>query len=123
MQFSAHLKRGSAVDRMWRGRRQLGGKIAGVAFQLVGQMTTGVYSAGELSSAEVAALRYHDSVQLEAIGAPAGEAAVAPTPERGKETEQDAAPGAAASADPEQETQRRRGRRPKAELPDPDLEI
>lgn len=78
MQFLAHLKRGSAVDRMWRGAHRLGGKIAGVAFKLNGgDFATGIYSAGELAAAEVTALRNHDSVQLESIGAHGGAPAMA----------------------------------------------
>lgn len=78
MQFLAHLKRGSAVDRMWRGAHRLGGKIAGVAFKLNGgDFATGIYSAGELAAAEVTALRNHDSVQLESIGAHGGAPATA----------------------------------------------
>lgn len=64
MRFLARIKRGSAVDKHWRGNRRAGGFIGAIPFRLVDNQ----YVSRELDESQVTAIRNNISVQLETAG-------------------------------------------------------
>ena len=74
MRFGARLKRGSAIDRLWRGQSRMGGELSGVPFHLVGDLFAGFYVVDKLEPDQVTALRHNPSVELDLETEPLGAA-------------------------------------------------
>lgn len=67
MNFAASIKKGSPVDRLWRGQRRLSGELHGLRFHLVGTFQAGTYQTSSVPPGHVPAMQNHASVQLEAM--------------------------------------------------------
>jgi hypothetical protein len=64
MIFTASVRPGSSIDRMWREHRRLRGHIYGVTFTL----TDGRYVAEELHETDISLLAGHVCVEVVAMG-------------------------------------------------------
>jgi hypothetical protein len=64
MIFTASIRPGSSIDRMWREHGRLRGEICGVTFILIGAS----YVAEELHEADISQLAGHVCVDLVAMG-------------------------------------------------------
>lgn len=64
MRYMAHIRPGSIIDRNWRSLGRLGGTVAGVQFNKVGDR----FVSEEIDTPHISALIDMPSVQLETMG-------------------------------------------------------
>lgn len=67
MIFSATVRPGSAIDKMWRGHNRRGGTIHGVVFALAGKK----FVASNIGPEQYSALAAHADIIIETMGSPA----------------------------------------------------
>ena len=64
MRFFAHLKLNSFIHKQWLAQRRLGGQVNNVLFA---KRSNGRFESNELSTEQVAQLKEHPAVELEAV--------------------------------------------------------
>lgn len=109
MIIHAHIRRGSAIDKLWRHHHRLGGSLCGTHFKLIGTWQAGRYEAKHVDPQHLHALMDHVATQVEMSGVEPIVAAFTPIPTPDPETDADAENSAEVT-----DTPKRRGRPPKA---------
>lgn len=115
MIIHAHIRRGSAIDKLWRHHHRLGGSLCGTHFKLIGTWQAGRYEAKHVDPQHLHALVDHVATQVEMSGV---DPVVASFPETSSETVPESEPNEpetdAETLTEVTDTPKRRGRPPKA---------